>query len=223
MYFFVPVTLHIVLAYVLQNNNVQVPPAVEPLTASVETASDISTSADLFPAAPTELFLELQSKSRVRHRVPMSARAYMMNSESSLRGNKNNFGMENAEFTMHAQARSDVWAYNLDTRRWEQAAAPKVQPSARWMHSTVVDEKESKAHGAVIFGGCNNTLQLLNDVWTYKWPSTWSFLWPQSAEDAAKGPSPREGHAAAMGTASYSESKAATEMYVFIFSFFSRV
>ncbi len=74
----------------------------------METASDISTSADLFPAAPTQLFLELQSKSRVRHRVPMSARAYM---KSSLRGNSNNFGMENAEFTMHAQARSDVWAY----------------------------------------------------------------------------------------------------------------
>ena len=109
--------------------------------------------------------------------------------------------------------------YNLDTRRWEQAAAPKIQPSARWMHSTVVDEKESKAHGAVIFGGCNNTLQLLNDVWTYKWPSTWSLLWPQSAEDAAKGPSPREGHAAAMGTASYSETKAAKEMYVFCFCF----
>ena len=85
------------------------------------------------------------------------------------------------------------------------------------MHSTVVDEKESKAHGAVIFGGCNNTLQLLNDVWTYKWPSTWSLLWPQSAEDAAKGPSPREGHAAAMGTASYSETKAAKEMYVSFF------
>ena len=109
--------------------------------------------------------------------------------------------------------------YNLDTRRWEQAAAPKIQPSARWMHSTVVDEKESKAHGAVIFGGCNNTLQLLNDVWTYKWPSTWSLLWPQSAEDAAKGPSPREGHAAAMGTASFSETKAAKEMYVFCFCF----
>jgi len=179
-------------------HTIGIPPAVEPLTASVETASDIATVADLFPAAPkTALFLELQSKSRVRHRVPMSAKMYMLKSkQSSLRGN---FGMENAELTMHAKARSDVWAYNLDTRQWQQAEAPKVQPSARWMHSTVVNEKEKKAHGAVIFGGCNNTLTLLHDVWEYKWPSTWNFLWPQNEADAAKGPSPREGHCAAMG------------------------
>lgn len=127
------------------------------------------------------------------------------------------FAVSNGEgqYSMHAQSRSDVWAFNIDKREWQQPDPAPEEPSARWMHSAVVNEKVENAHGMVIFGGCNNTAHLMNDVWEFKYPSSWSLLWPQTEADLKDGPSPREGHAAALGTKSYSESKAASEMYVF--------
>lgn len=117
---------------------------------------------------------------------------------------------------MHAAARGDVWAYDIDTRTWSQPAVAELEPEARWMHTAVVNSKDD-VPSMVIFGGCSNSFKLLNDVWEYKYPSSWTKVWEDpdgSKVEAKKGPTAREGHAAALGVASFSSS-ALQEMYVF--------
>eukprot|EP00940_MAST-03C_sp_MAST-3C-sp2_P000644 g644.t1 len=92
----------------------------------------------------------------------------------------------------------------------------ELEPEARWMHTAVVNSKDD-VPSMVIFGGCSNSFKLLNDVWEYKYPSSWTKVWEDpdgSKVEAKKGPTAREGHAAALGVASFSSS-ALQEMYVF--------
>jgi len=67
----------------------------------------------------------------------------------------------------------------------------------------------------VIYGGCSNNYALLSDVWEYKVKgNTWTLLWEWNFT-ATAGPSPREGHAAEFGAATYDEKKNPMEMYVY--------
>ena len=70
---------------------------------------------------------------------------------------------------------------NVQIKLEDYGANPPKVPVARWLHTAVAVKEEM-----VVFGGATNTLQLLNDVWTFK-PNA------NGAPAPAPPPPPRDG------------------------------
>ncbi len=83
-------------------------------------------------------------------------------------------------------SRNDLWAYSLDTQRWQQIETSGATPPARFGHTSALD-KEGRL---IIFGGQSSGF--FSDVWAFDFRAG---TWKQLAADNA-GPSRRYGHSA---------------------------
>lgn len=65
---------------------------------------------------------------------------------------------------------SDLWVYDMASRKWSNEPTTGPQPPARWLHTAVAAEDSGLM---VVYGGISNNMLLLDDVWTFSF-SAWA-------------------------------------------------
>lgn len=89
---------------------------------------------------------------------------------------------------LNGTALDDTWAYDFNTKTWENME-PVTRPPGRWISYIAYDDESDRI---IVFGGMasNNFFDATNDTWAYDYnTNTWTDLNPALAPTARWGPS----------------------------------